>query len=216
MPKPRGGVIHNKEEYKDKPLHTYHCLCGQMCLILDCPVERLPLRGRDGASVIDSNKHVNRITSEPGETIYLKWPEGIEQQYRQKCKKCGLQLFYQHSGNMRVTFIIKGALIAARQLSSFDYNKVGPSRTEAAPKKIMVTKHIRNQGKFGSVTVSTVDEEEEELEAREISESYASNAKIVEKQMERKGMLKRKWVEEIMAEQKRKKEQSRGTLLDQE
>jgi len=50
-------------------------------------LEKLPLRKRDGARVIDGSKHANKMTYDQDETVYLKRQEGVEKQHRLKCKK---------------------------------------------------------------------------------------------------------------------------------
>lgn len=109
--------------------------------------------------------------------------------YYFQCKICSLPLYYRHDRDSKITFIIKRAIVQSKnenQLSSVDILKQMTASSQQ-PRKVMVTKHTKNMGKFSSVTVSTIDEEEDEIEAREIADSYANNARIIEKQLQRKG-----------------------------
>lgn len=93
------------------------------------------------------------------------------------------------------------------------FNTLSVEAEESEPQKLLVTKHTKNMGKFSSVTVSTaIESEEDEMEEREVAESYASNASIIKKQLERKGGLKKKT--EPAPEVDAQKKLVRGTLLD--
>ena len=160
-----------------------------------------------------------------------KRTKNIEKQHRYKCKSCGLQLFYRHDPVSNITFVLKGAVVSASQSKANKdiYRQVAQEqepRKAAAPQ---VRKKTNNMGKFSSVTVSTVSDDEDELEEvsfscfsffiskssialqKEIADSYAMNAKIIEKQLERRG--KRKPESELPTETNFEVKK-RGTLLD--
>merc|ERR1712066_539456 len=162
---------------------------------------------RDGARVIDGAKHAHKIKLEFDEIVHIKRPEGIEKQWRYKCQGCGLQIFYKHDPKSVVTFIFKGAIrTTASGISQKDiYSQVAQEQ----PKKRMVTKNFRTMGKNSCVTVSTVSDDEDELEDKEIAESYALNAQIINKQLDRRG--KRLPGDPDAPATKKEK---RGTLLD--
>ena len=82
----------DKEEYEaDTPLYVYNCVCGTLALILgkffkrlsiswcalygillDTTLDKLPLRKRDGARVVDTARNTGRVYSEPSGVTYLK------------------------------------------------------------------------------------------------------------------------------------------------
>ncbi|XP_073822005.1 STING ER exit protein [Musca autumnalis] len=207
----------DQEEYNDdSPLNIYYCLCGKLSLILNCSLEKLPLRRTDGARVINGKQHAHKLTYLEGGIEYIRRKEkGIEKQYRFNCKSCKLPLYYRHDPNSENTFIFHHALVKTKNDIHLNLE---PTSSKNHPigetEKVMVTRHTKNMGKFSSVTVSTIDEEEDEIEAREIADSYANNARIIEKQLQRKGgkltdVGARNKQEEVIPSKK-----PRGTLID--
>ena len=117
-----------KEEVDESPLHVYYCLCGQIVLIIDTLLTKLPVRPRDQATVIDSTKHAHKIQCEAADEVYLKWKDGIEHQFRKRCKKCKLLLFYRHKVDDTLTlFVIK---VGCRNLGWVNENL---ERTKSLP-----------------------------------------------------------------------------------
>lgn len=114
----------------------------------------------------------------------------------QTCKNCKLPVFYRPSPSSHLYFIIKGLLTdSGRSSSSICNLNIFPCVSDSLvadslmsvagkeKKNVKLTKLTREAGKFGSVTVSTVDEEENEIEKHEAEASYTMNAKIIAQQL---------------------------------
>lgn len=136
-------------------------ICGQLSLIGNVVLEKLPLRKVDGARVLDPKINAHKITTaEHPDKIYIKREQGIEAQKRYKCKKCSLPLFYR-CDNPTITFIIAKALRGKTDMSD-------PRQLQTQQSKVFVKKQTKNMGKFSSVTVSTIEDEEGETEIAQV------------------------------------------------
>ncbi|KAL5259947.1 hypothetical protein ACHWQZ_G010160 [Mnemiopsis leidyi] len=141
----------------------------------------------------------NQFHTEEDKTIYIRRPDGYEMRVLQKCKHCTLPIFYRPSPNSHLYFLIKDSLVVDSSMSVAGKEK----------KNVKLTKLTREAGKFGSVTVSTIDEEENEIEKHEAEASYTMNAKIIAQQLGKD--TKKHAVEDL---QSGKTKRHKGTLLD--
>ena len=80
--------------------------------------------------------------------------------------RCGLLLFYRHtSSDDKVTFIFADALVLSGE-KPYQAEKPKLLDEKAMKKKqVMLNRHTHDTGKYSTVTVSTIEDEEEELEA---------------------------------------------------
>lgn len=214
-------VSKNEEELNDeKNLQVYHCLCGELCMILDEFLEKLPFRKLDKSRVIDTNKNVLKLKlsdSQEEEPVYLLRENGIEKQLRKRCKNCGLAILYtadqKYHKDGEILFLINGSLIEHNQPGPTSHS--GPYRNAGSYQDSRkLTRLTKDEGKYGHVTVSTIDEDNEELQAKEISDSYEENSKIIQKQLQKAMLLtnkKRKEPEEEEDSSEFKK--PKGTLI---
>lgn len=210
---------HQQEYRDDDTLSVYDCLCGQMCLITVSPLHLMPLRSRDKSRVLDQAKFTFKLyylpETGPNDVIYRSYDNDerlVELQHIRRCARCKLPIAYQHQPLTNTTcpmFIIKGSLVERK----IDGPKSHRNHQQEVQKKIFITK--KEMGKFSSVTVSTVDEEEEEIEALEVADSYAANARIIERQLERKRFLNNeKNHEEEPDDGVSNDKRPKGTLID--
>lgn len=143
-------------------------------------------------------------------------PQGVERQFRHNCKGCGLPLFYRHSSeDEKITFIFEGALVRSGE----DYLTTEKPKLlqpiDQPNKKVMMRRYTKDIGsKYSTITVSTIDEEEEELEQQEIADSFASNASLVHMQLIKTEDGKRRQAEVKAIEEHIKSKKQRGTLID--
>lgn len=209
MSKSKRDTQTDEEEILEKPLHIYYCLCGQFVLVIglfwlylilnsvyirskliDTLLEKLPLRSKDNARVIDPSKHAHKITSQDDEIVYIKREDEngekkVERQFRRKCVKCGLPLFYQFEGKNvnSPKFVLSGALSKESSSSNIYDHIIMES------KKVVRNIKREDKGKSECVTISTIEEDEEELEAVRFEFILIENLEMIELYNNRKRWL---------------------------
>ena len=181
---------------EDSRLFIYECLCGQMCLVTDTNLKRLPLRNRDSSRVLDIKHTVFKLYSHTEynaleDLIYISDRDNeqtVERQYLRRCPRCKLPIAYMHQEPKQSDFVAPDSclyfIMAGGLVERKNKEKQHQNHRSNQDYKPIITKTDR--GRVGVVTVSTVDEEEEEIEAREVADSYEQNARIISRQLDRK------------------------------
>lgn len=189
---------HKQDTREENALTVYYCWCGQIGLIVDCKIHKLPLRSRDGARVLDPKRHSFKLSCvdtklpiKDEDVVYVKWSETeVEKQYRYRCRKCKLWTFYKHSPEADVVFIVRRAMnvknpLTTRVSTTYREQNTQPSTSSYNPRRT----EVNSGGRFASVTITTLEEEEAEAEAKEVANSYEMNATIVQRELERQRAL---------------------------
>eukprot|EP00347_Sterkiella_histriomuscorum_P018691 403344543 len=87
------------QETLEQKFHTYYCaVCGQIALVMSHKLEDLKLRRTDDAMIVEVDQHFHKklLQRQPKFTV-LHRENGIEKQFRWKCKECQIVIGYQCS-----------------------------------------------------------------------------------------------------------------------
>lgn len=188
---------------KKGQLNVYYCLCKKLALACSgFELENLQKRKVDNARYVPPDV-TYKLSHRPGPTVCLTRSRGKERQHRLLCVNCGLLLAYKPRLDSEDMYIVDGAVLRQDEeanISRGDNQPVVPKRNE-----------IGATSKYGSVSVSTTTEEEEaEIESRELGANYDANASVINMLLNRGGNKRSRVSKEKEEPIKRKK----GTLLN--
>lgn len=80
--------------------------------------------------------------------------------------RCGLELFYRLSkSDEKVTFIFADALVKSGEKPYQTEKPKFLDEKTLKNKRVMLSRHTHDAGKYSTVTVSTMEDEEDEIEA---------------------------------------------------
>lgn len=81
-------------------------------------------------------------------------------------------MFYRHTNaDEKVTFIFADALVKSGEKP---YQTEKPKFLDEKSRRVMLSRHTHDAGKYSTVTVSTMEDEEDEIEAVSKGEKYVA------------------------------------------
>lgn len=215
---------------KEGILLSYCCKrCNTIILLVDQPIDDLPLRYLDRVRVVDSLYNANKLTnfllegSGPGgkpkinkmdaERVMLYPPfkvkinEGCyERRFRMVCSKCGKAIGYKVvTEDSALAKFNKARIYSFEPFDRLTY--INPKFLKLVNKEIdrakefVVSKQTTDRGKTATTTVSTIEKDEQDVEQHQILESYHKNIAIMKNELSKRGAIKRKMVGEEQDEE---------------